>query len=581
MGLEHELLLKKVYLCEKLKHNLISGVAIYDDSMNFGKDKIGLYITSKSGDKVRAGRFGKKWIFRVWDTVVSASLFESYSLWHQRLGHPSEQVLRQMIAKQSCNGLLEKLGAAVPCETCADAKSTKTSTLGSTMRNYDAPLQLVVADLCGPFQVKSMGGASYFLQIRDAHTVFVKIYTIINKYNVTGIVKRYIAEAERLTGQRVIRWRNNGGGEFLNAELKDHFQKLGIVMEKTLPYFHEQAGLIEQSKRTIQSIMRCILFGSDLPKTFWAMAVAAEGYLHNCTINKNTGDCTPQELFMKLRPQVDNLRVFGSWAHVHIPVEKRRKLDHRATKARFVGYLAGSKGWTFWDLVEDVFFDSAHARWLTEETDEVKGAVTEGNSEPIPDSRSTISKLLNSAECDDERLLETLEVSWDLNEAGVTESIREQDEMVRHISAMAAGISQKLPRTYNAAMKSDDSSLWKEAGKREISMLKKMRVWDEVPLPAGMRVVSSKWVLNKKFDANGIVTKYKARFVVRGFNQREGVDFNETFAPIIPAYRNKSGNGFWKFFHFSESRAVMVLGCTVWYRFCTVWYRMVIPISEL
>lgn len=69
-----------------------------------------------------------------------------------------------MINEQSGHGLPEKLSATRQCETCADAKSIKSSGLGSSLRTYDKPLQLVVADLCGPFQEKSIGGASYFLQ---------------------------------------------------------------------------------------------------------------------------------------------------------------------------------------------------------------------------------------------------------------------------------------------------------------------------------------------------------------------------------------------------------------------------------
>lgn len=50
-------------------------------------------------------------------------------------------------------------------------------------------------------------------------------------------------------------------------------------------------------------------------------------------------------------------------------------------------------------------------------------------------------------------------------------------------------------------------------------------------LPEGKRAVSSKWIFGKKTNSSGVVVKYKSRFVVRGFNQEQGVDFNETFAP--------------------------------------------------
>lgn len=207
--------LEKVYLCETLKHNLISGVALFDDGIFFGTDERGLYITSNEAIRIDAMQKDRKWILRVCGTEVSALISDSYVLWHERFGHPSERVLRQMISDQSCFGLPEKLGASKPCETCMDVKSTKTSSLASTMRTYDKPLHLVVADLCGPVQEKALGGASYFLQIRDEYSTFVKIYNVVNKYEVAGLVKGFIGEAQRLTGQKVVYWRNDGGGNFL------------------------------------------------------------------------------------------------------------------------------------------------------------------------------------------------------------------------------------------------------------------------------------------------------------------------------------------------------------------------------
>lgn len=190
------MLLRQVYLCGNLKHSLVSGIEIHGDGMQVGTDKLGLFITRGDGKNIYASRKGRKWLLCMCGTAVSASLSKSYTLWHQQFGHPSERVLRDMVSKQSCHGLPEKLGPTIPCETCANAKSTKSSTLGLKLRAFDRPLHLVVADLCGPFQEKSVGGAAYFLQTRDVYSTYVKVYTIVNKYNVTGLVKCFITESE-------------------------------------------------------------------------------------------------------------------------------------------------------------------------------------------------------------------------------------------------------------------------------------------------------------------------------------------------------------------------------------------------
>ena len=57
-------------------------------------------------------------------------------------------------------------------------------------------------------------------------------------------------------------------------------------------------------------------------------------------------------------------------------------------------------------------------------------------------------------------------------------------------------------------------------------------VWDVVPRPQGKSVVTSKWIYNVEFSVDGNVEKCKARFVARGFSQKEGIDNDETFAPV-------------------------------------------------
>lgn len=192
-----------------------------------------------------------------------------------------------------------------------------------------------------------------------------------------------------------------------------------------------------------------------------------------------------------------------------------------------MGYLARSKGWKFWNLHNGEFIESAHARWIDEEGD---GTERE-RSQPIPDPPLDINKLLNSAQVDGfTTLIEILE-AMKLDDSSITENVRSQDAMTENVRVLAAGIAKKLPRSYKLAMKSTEAVDWKNACEKEISMLRSMKVWEEIALPAGKLAVSSKWVFNQKQNSEGIVTKHKARFVVRGFNQEQGVNFNETFAP--------------------------------------------------
>jgi hypothetical protein len=73
---------------------------------------------------------------------------------------------------------------------------------------------------------------------------------------------------------------------------------------------------------------------------------------------------------------------------------------------------------------------------------------------------------------------------------------------------------------------------WKNAMTEEYQSIMKNDVWDIVPRPKGKSVVTSKWIYKIKHATDGSVEKYKARFVARGFSQVEGIDYDETFAPI-------------------------------------------------
>ena len=72
--------------------------------------------------------------------------------------------------------------------------------------------------------------------------------------------------------------------------------------------------------------------------------------------------------------------------------------------------------------------------------------------------------------------------------------------------------------------------VWKEAMLEEYSSIIKNNVWEVVPRPSDKSVVSSKWIYKLNHVADGSIEKYKARFVSRAFSQKEGIDYDKTFA---------------------------------------------------
>lgn len=101
-----------------------------------------------------------------------------------------------------------------------------------------------------------------------------------------------------------------------------------------------------------------------------------------------------------------------------------------------------------------------------------------------------------------------------------------------------AGISQNgpastpTPRNAKEALDGPDKQHWEAALQEEVQNLIDNNVYEVVPIPKGVKPITSKMVFRVKYDTNGNVERHKIRIVARGFTQVEGVDYKEVWAPV-------------------------------------------------
>ena len=104
---------------------------------------------------------------------------------------------------------------------------------------------------------------------------------------------------------------------------------------------------------------------------------------------------------------------------------------------------------------------------------------------------------------------------------------------IRYALAVGDDVHSRIePASYQEAIRCADKNKWTAAMDEEIASLHSNNVWELVELPRDAKPITCKWVYKIKYNTDRSIDRYKARLVVRGFTQKEGIDFNETFAPV-------------------------------------------------
>ena len=322
--------------------------------------------------------------------------------------------------------------------------------------------------------------------------------------------------------------RSDNGGEYLSGEFKEYLEHKGVHHELTVPYSPEQNGVAERMNRTLLESARTMIAHAGLPDSYWAEAVATAAYVRNRSPTRALKVAsTPYEAWYGRKPNIGHLRVFGCVAYAHIPDVARQKLDKKAERFRFIGYSIASKGYR---LIDD------KTKRVVIRRDVVFNETDFG-----PCSNGLPTKAREVLEVDSE--VESVTTTEESTEAEPRRSARTHRPVVRfgideycdsaicHVACFAGEIQQ--PRTIEDALSSDHSKERKEAADAEFKSLSENDVWELVEPPPGRNIVKSKWVFRVKYKSDGTIKRFKARLVAKGYSQIPGLDYDETFSPVV------------------------------------------------
>ncbi|KAL0356305.1 UNVERIFIED_CONTAM: Retrovirus-related Pol polyprotein from transposon TNT 1-94 [Sesamum radiatum] len=272
-------------------------------------------------------------------------------IWHMRFGHLNFEGLKMLGEKNMVRGVPKINHPNQLCEACLLGKHARKSFPKETLSRATKPLQLVHADVCGPFNPQSFGKSSYFILFIDDFTRKTWVYFLKHKSEAFEIFKRFKTRVEKESGFEIKALRTDRGGEFTSNEFKAFCELHGIRRPMTVPRTLQQNGVAERKNRTVLNMARTMLKKQGMPKEFWAEAVACAVYLLNRSPTRSLEKITPQEAWSGWKPSVKHLRVFGSICYVHVPEQQRTKLDDRSKKMVFLGYDESSKGYKCFDPI--------------------------------------------------------------------------------------------------------------------------------------------------------------------------------------------------------------------------------------
>lgn len=165
------------------------------------------------------------------------------------------------------------------------------------------------------------------------------MYTLKSKTEVYECFIDYINQVENITGNRIKRLRCDNGKEYLNKDVYRLVREKGILMEPCPPYVHQLNGTAERYNRSIMDMARCLLFEAKVNTRFWPEIIRTASYLKNRTLANSLENKTPYEIFTEIKPNISNLRLYGSRVFVRVPEEKRKsKWDRKADLGILLGY---------------------------------------------------------------------------------------------------------------------------------------------------------------------------------------------------------------------------------------------------
>ncbi|GJZ18156.1 retrovirus-related pol polyprotein from transposon TNT 1-94 [Tanacetum coccineum] len=322
---------------------------------------------------------------------------------------------------------------------------------------------------------------------------------------------------------QVITVRTDRGTEFLNKTLNAYFKEEGIEHQTSTPRTPEQNGVVERRNRTLVEAARMMLSASKLPLFFWAEAIATACYTQNRSIIIPTHEKTAYHIINDRKPSIKHLHIFGCTCYLTRDGENLDKMKEKGDSCILVGYSTQSKGYRVYNKRTRLIVESIHLRF--DEIKEMSETSVANDTSGLVPQRQKASDYDNPDPAPELQNVYMLSLPHAILPVQTRRQLATDPEMCM----FALTVSIVEPKNIKEAMA---DSAWIEAMQEELHQFDRLQVWELVDKPFGKNVIKLKWLWKNKKDEDQTVIRNKARLVAKGYAQEEGIDFEESFAPV-------------------------------------------------
>ncbi|GJZ00183.1 retrovirus-related pol polyprotein from transposon TNT 1-94 [Tanacetum coccineum] len=481
-------------------------------------------------------------------------------LWNQRLSHLNFNAINHLARHGLVRGLPKlKFEKDHLCSACTMGKSKKKPHKPKSKDTNQEKLYLLHMDLCGPMRVASVNGKKYILVIVDDYSRFTWVKCLRSKDEAPDFIIKFLKMIQVRLKVPVRRIRTDNGTEFVNQTLREYYEKVDISHETSVARSPQQNGVVERRNRTLIEAARTMLIYAKAPLFLWAEAVATACYTQKSSPEYHTLRYTN---LGKLQPKAD-IGIFIGYA----PTKKAFRIYNQCTK-RIIKTIHVD----FDELTAMAFEHSSLEPALHEMTPATSVRTYVPNSlhsqqfiapiaevvapEPAASTGSPSSTTINQDEpspSDSQTTPETQspvisndteEENYDLDVAHMNNDpffgipIPENNSEASFSSNVIPTIVQNVaPNSEHVTKWTKDHPLDNIIGKidrpvstrlqlheqdlfsmqKELNEFERLEVWELVPCPDKVMVITLKWIYKVKLDELGEILKNKALLVACGY----------------------------------------------------------------